>query len=76
MTPTTVGAFVGFAIFVVPGLCWELLRERKLPALRGSAFREAARVALTSGLFSLVGLAGAPSPTISFRNGYRPSRNG
>jgi Family of unknown function (DUF6338) len=48
MIPTTAAAVVGFLLFIAPGLVWELLRERDRPALTGSTFREASRVALVS----------------------------
>ena len=52
MAPDTLGALLAFLVFVAPGLCFELLRERRRPALEQTAFREASRIALTSLLFS------------------------
>lgn len=52
MIPQTVGALIGFLIFIAPGVLWELLRERHRPPLDGSTFREAARVALMSVVLS------------------------
>lgn len=57
MIPQTVGALIGFLIFIAPGVLWELLRERHRPPLDGSTFREAARVALMSVVLSGLAIA-------------------
>lgn len=57
MIPNTLGALVAFLGLVAPGVLFELLRERRRPGIDESAFREASRVALTSLIFTLVGLA-------------------
>lgn len=62
MIPETIGAVVGFLIFIAPGVLWELLRERVRPPMDGSPFREASRVALMSVVLSgsaVVVVAGA-----------------
>jgi hypothetical protein len=50
--PETLGALLAFLAFVVPGLAFELLRERRRPFVEETAFREASRIALTSVLFT------------------------
>lgn len=52
MIPETVASLYAFLGLVAPGLVYQWLRERARPALKESAFREAARVALTSLLFT------------------------
>lgn len=54
--PETLGALLAFLGFIVPGLAFELLRERRRPFIEETAFREASRIALTSALFSGVAL--------------------
>jgi hypothetical protein len=48
----TLAALLAFLVFIVPGLTFELLRERRRPSAEQTAFREASRIALTSVLFS------------------------
>jgi len=50
--PQTVIGFFFFLLLVAPGVCYELLRERRRPAIHETAFREATRVALYSFGFS------------------------
>lgn len=77
MSLDNVGAILAFLGLVAPGLVFELLRERRRPAVSESAFREAGRVALTSLIFTVVSLAilgvvrlvTSPSPS----NGAAPS---
>ena len=57
MVPETLGAILVFLAFIVPGLAFELLRERRRPFIEETAFREASRISLTSMLFSLAALA-------------------
>ena len=57
MVPETLGAILVFLAFIVPGLAFELLRERRRPFIEETAFREASRISLTSMLFSLGALA-------------------
>lgn len=52
MIPQTVVAFFFFLLLVAPGVCYELLSERRRPSINETAFREAARVALYSFGFS------------------------
>lgn len=52
MIPETLGALLAFGAFIVPGLAFELLRERRRPVIEETAFREASRIALTSILFT------------------------
>jgi hypothetical protein len=52
--PTGIATVVAFFFFVIPGLVWELLVERRRPAKAESAFREASRVALVSTPFSTI----------------------
>jgi hypothetical protein len=52
--PQTVVAFVFFLLLVAPGVTYELLYERRRPAVSETAFREAARIALYSFWFSFV----------------------
>ena len=54
MIPQTVVAFVFFLLLVAPGVTYELLYERRRPAITETAFREAARIALYSFWFSFV----------------------
>jgi len=54
VVPETLGALVAFLCFIVPGLVFELLRERRRPFIEETAFREASRIGLTSVLFTLV----------------------
>lgn len=51
MVPATTVQLFLFLALVAPGLYHELLRERRRPAIGGSAFREASRIALASVLF-------------------------
>jgi hypothetical protein len=55
--PDTLGALIAFLGLVAPGLLFEMLRERRVPASEESAFREASRVALMSLVFTLFALA-------------------
>jgi hypothetical protein len=57
MALDTAGAVLGFLGLVAPGLVYELLREKRRPAITETAFREAARVALTSLIFTGISLA-------------------
>jgi hypothetical protein len=57
MIPDTAGAVLSFLGLIAPGLVFELLRERRRPAVTETAFREASRVALTSLVFTLAALA-------------------
>ena len=52
MIPETFAALLAFVAFIVPGLAFELLRERRRPFIEETAFREACRIALTSMVFS------------------------
>src|SRR3712207_1635976 len=52
MVPESVLTFIAFLVLVAPGLLFELLRERRRPALEETAFREASRIALASLAFS------------------------
>ncbi|WP_373122358.1 DUF6338 family protein [Mycobacterium marinum] len=52
MIPQTIVGFFFFLLLVAPGVRYELLRERRRPAINETAFREAARVALYSFWFS------------------------
>jgi hypothetical protein len=52
VVPETVGALLVFLAFIVPGLAFELLRERRRPFVEETAFREASRIGLSSMLFS------------------------
>lgn len=56
MIPTGISTAIAFVLFIVPGLLWELLYERRNPELNESAFREASRVALISTPFSVVAI--------------------
>ena len=53
----TIGAVLAFLGLIAPGLVFELLREHRRPQIKESSFREAGRIALTSLLFTLSGLA-------------------
>lgn len=57
MIPTTIVQFFLFLVLVAPGLLFELLRERRRPAIEETAFREASRIALASVVFNLAALA-------------------
>jgi hypothetical protein len=48
MIPTTAASLFIFFALVTPGLSFELLRERRRPAVEETAFREASRIALAS----------------------------
>jgi hypothetical protein len=52
--PQTIVGFWFFLLLVAPGLTYELMRERRRPAIAGTAFREASRIALASFVFSLI----------------------
>jgi hypothetical protein len=54
MIPSGISTVIAFVLFIVPGLLWELLYERRNPELDESAFREASRVALVSTPFSIL----------------------
>jgi len=56
MIPTTTVQIFLFLALVAPGLYFELLRERRRPAIGETAFREASRIALASVLFDLAAL--------------------
>lgn len=57
MIPTTAAQILLFLALVAPGLYFELLRERRRPAIGETAFREASRIALASILFDVAALA-------------------
>ena len=57
MVPETTGALLAFLGLIAPGLVYTLLRERRRPPEKMSAFREASRAALTSLGFIVVSLA-------------------
>jgi hypothetical protein len=57
MVPETAGALLAFLGLIAPGLVYTLLRERRQPPEKISAFREASRAALTSLGFTLASLA-------------------
>ena len=57
MIPQTVLGFFFFLLLVAPGVSYQLLRERRDPQIRETAFREAARVALYSFWFSFLASA-------------------
>jgi hypothetical protein len=50
--PQGIPAVITFFLFVAPGITWELMGERSRPTVTSTPFREAARVALTSVVFS------------------------
>jgi hypothetical protein len=52
MSPDTLGTLLAFLALIVPGLAFELLRERRRPFIEETAFREASRIALTSVIFT------------------------
>ncbi|MBB5957373.1 hypothetical protein FHS29_003968 [Saccharothrix tamanrassetensis] len=52
MVPQTLGTLLSFLALVAPGIVFELLRERRRAGRKESAFREAARVALGSLVFT------------------------
>ncbi|WP_433268891.1 DUF6338 family protein [Actinosynnema sp. CS-041913] len=54
MVPQTLGTLLSFLALVAPGIVFELLRERRRAGRKESAFREAARVALGSLVFTVV----------------------
>lgn len=56
MFPGGVAAVIAF-FFFVPGLVYELLVERRVPAKSGSAFKDARRVAVVSTPFSTAAVA-------------------
>lgn len=56
MIPTTVLGLFLFLLLVTPGLSYEMLRERRRPAVEESAFREASRIALASAAFDVAAL--------------------
>jgi hypothetical protein len=51
--PQTILSLVAFLFLVAPGILFELRRERRRPGRKETAFREAARTALASLLFSV-----------------------
>jgi hypothetical protein len=55
--PSGVAAVWTFILFVVPGLVFELLVERRVPEKKGSTFKEASRVAIVSTPFSAAAIA-------------------
>jgi hypothetical protein len=55
--PDTIGAVLAFLGLIAPGLLFEMLRERRRPMAEQTAFREASRIALTSFVFTLAGIA-------------------
>jgi len=57
MVPETAGALLAFLGLIAPGLVYTLLRERRQPPEKMSAFREASRAALTSLGFTVASLA-------------------
>lgn len=57
MVPSTVGAILAFAVFVVPGILFELLRQRRRPTLGRTTFEELTSIVLSSALFSALALA-------------------
>lgn len=63
------GTLAGFLLLIAPGLLFQLLQERKRPGVTDSAFRETARVALTSlalssAAFVTLALLSAVLPTL------------
>lgn len=56
MIPTTAAQIFLFLALVAPGLYYELLRERRRPAMGETAFREASRIALASVVFDLAAM--------------------
>lgn len=52
MVPQSLVGVVLFMAFIAPGLAYEMLYEKRHPALEQSAFREAGRAVLTSLVFS------------------------
>lgn len=57
MIPQTLVSFFMFLVLIAPGLSYELMRERRGPAIEESAFREASRIALSSFVFSFFAFA-------------------
>lgn len=55
MIPSTWLSVVFFLFLVAPGVCFDLLAERRRAGLSESAFREASRIVLASTCFSSVG---------------------
>ena len=55
MVPNTVGAVHAFVLFVVPGILFELLRQRRRPTLGRTTFEELASIVLSSAVFSALG---------------------
>ena len=56
MVPEGVATLYAFLGLVTPGLVYQLLRERARPALEETSFREASRVALTSGVLTTLAI--------------------
>jgi hypothetical protein len=54
--PQTVAALLAFLLFVLPGLVFELRRERRWPQRGDTPFREVSRVVLASSSFSALAL--------------------
>jgi Family of unknown function (DUF6338) len=54
MIPETFAALYAFLGLVAPGLIYQILREKRRPAVDETAFREASRIALTSLVFTTV----------------------
>jgi len=54
--PQTLAALVAFVALVVPGLAFELLRERRRAAVEETPFREVSRIGVTSACFSSVAI--------------------
>jgi hypothetical protein len=52
MIPQTLVSFALFLVLIAPGLVYQMLYERRHPALEETVFREASRTALTSVVFS------------------------
>jgi hypothetical protein len=52
MVPLSLVSFILFLALIAPGLAYELLWERRHPAVERSAFREASRTVLTSLIFT------------------------
>ena len=57
MIPETAGALLAFLGLIAPGLVFAMRRERRQPAEKETAFREASRVALTSLAFTTAALS-------------------
>jgi Family of unknown function (DUF6338) len=54
--PQTAAAFLAFLLFVLPGLAFEVRRERRWPQRGDTPFREVSRVVLASSGFSALAL--------------------